>query len=125
MLTDIHTVSKLRVELAAVLDGAQPFLKACYSLEGDGPLAFEVYDEIKKCENFIANPHFPNLSAICAELGGIQLPRSTEYIRLYHLGEDCVRPGFEYFTATIMGKLRPQLDALQSSGVRFECYLVG
>lgn len=26
MLTDIHTVSKLRVELAAVEDGAQPFL---------------------------------------------------------------------------------------------------
>ena len=77
MLTDIHTVSKLRVELAAVVDGAQPFLKACYCLEGDGPLAFEVYDENKKCENFIANPHFPNLSAICAELGGTQLPRST------------------------------------------------
>ena len=29
---------------------------------------------------------------------------------MYHLGEDCVRPGFEYFTGTIMGKLRPQLD---------------
>ena len=82
MLTDIHTVSKLRVELAAVVDGAQPFLKACYSLEGDGPLAFEVYGEIKKCEHFIGNPHFPNLSAICAELGGTQLPRSTECITL-------------------------------------------
>ena len=124
MLTDIHTVSKLRVELAAVVDGAQPFLKACYSLEGDGPLAFEVYDEIKKCENFIANPHFPNLSAICAELGGTQLPRSTEYIRLYHHGEDCVRPGFEYFTATIMGKLRPQLDLFKAARYLVPCRAV-
>eukprot|EP00731_Ephydatia_muelleri_P007427 Em0003g1675a len=124
MLTDIHTVSKLRVELAAVVDGAQPFLKACYSLEGDGPQAFEVYDEIKKCEHFIANPHFPNLSAICAELGGTQLPRSTEYIRLYHLGEDCVRPGFEYFTATIMGKLRPQLDLFKAARYLVPCRAV-
>ena len=78
MLTDIHTVSKLRVELAAIVDGAQPFLNVCYSLEGDGSLAFEMYGEIKKCEHFIANPHFPNLSAICAELSGTQLPKSTE-----------------------------------------------
>ena len=35
------------------MDGAQPFLKASYTLEGDGPLAFSVYDEIKQCENFI------------------------------------------------------------------------
>ena len=32
----------------AVVDGAKPFLKACYSLEGDEPLAFEVNDEILK-----------------------------------------------------------------------------
>jgi hypothetical protein len=44
------TVPKLRVELAAVVDGAQSFLKACYSFKGDGPLAFEVhvYNEIFK-----------------------------------------------------------------------------
>ena len=34
MLSDFHTVSKLKVELAALVDGAQPFLKACYTSEG-------------------------------------------------------------------------------------------
>ena len=76
MLSDFHTVSKLKVELAALVDGAQPFLKACYTLEGNGPLAFSVYDEIKQCENFIVSPHLPNLLAVCGDLGGNNMPRT-------------------------------------------------
>ena len=43
---------------------------------------------------------------------------------LYHLGEDCVRPGFEYFTATIMGKLRPQLDLFKAARYLVPCRAV-
>ena len=129
MLSDFHTVPKVKVELAALVDGAQSFLKACYTLEGDGPLAFSVYDEIKQCENFIISPHLPNLLAVCGDLGGNNMPRTLEYLRLYQLGEDCLQPGFDYFTSTIMGKLRSQLDlfkaarylTMQGSGARAEC----
>ena len=106
------------------MDGAQLFLKACYTLEGDGPLAFSVYDEIKQCENFIVSPHLPNLLAVCGDLGGNNMPRTQEYLRLYQLGEDCLRPGFDYFTSTIMGKLRSQLDLFKAARYLVPCRAV-
>lgn len=42
-----HITSKLRVEIAATIDWGESFVKACYILEGDGPLCFEVIDKVK------------------------------------------------------------------------------
>ena len=41
-----QTKSKLQVEIAATVDWGEPFVKACYRLEGDGPLAFDCYEMI-------------------------------------------------------------------------------
>lgn len=41
ILTDPQKNSLLQIELAAVVDGSKPFVKATYTLEGDGPLALE------------------------------------------------------------------------------------
>ena len=43
-LTDIRTLSELKVELAAEQDGATLFIKATYTWE-DGLLVFSAYDE--------------------------------------------------------------------------------
>ena len=103
MLTDIRTVSELKVELAAVQDGATLFIKATYTLEGDSLLAFSAYDELLKCKMFIDNPHLPNLEAICRELGGNITPHTPEYTRLYNHGLSVLEPGYAYFKQKIMG----------------------
>ena len=41
-----QTKSKLQIEIAATVDWGEPFVKACYDLEGDGPLVFECYERL-------------------------------------------------------------------------------
>lgn len=37
----------LKLELAATVDAKEPFVKATYNLEGDGPLALRVFQELR------------------------------------------------------------------------------
>ena len=37
---------KLHMELAITVDAMEPFVKATYYLEGDGPLIFKAYEDI-------------------------------------------------------------------------------
>ena len=36
--------TNLMIELAVTIDAGEPFVKACYTLEGDGPLALFYYE---------------------------------------------------------------------------------
>ena len=65
ILTDTVKKVQLRIELAVVRDVGEPFVKATYNLEGDGPLAITTYEELRKIYNFIDVSHWPNLVA-CA-----------------------------------------------------------
>ena len=62
----------LQLELAVIMDAGMPFLQATYTLEGDGPLAFEcseVISSLTKAVNMV--PHYPNLQAVanlCLEI---------------------------------------------------------
>ena len=44
---DSQKTGLLKLELAAVIDYGEAFVKATYNLEGDGPLAFMCYKEIQ------------------------------------------------------------------------------
>ena len=56
----------LRVELAAVVDWGEPlnFVKACYFLEEDGPLATECYEAIERIRSGLHTEHIPNGRAV-------------------------------------------------------------
>ena len=43
---DPQTKSKLQVKITATVDWGEPFVRACYNLEGDGPLALESYERV-------------------------------------------------------------------------------
>ena len=45
----------LKIELAATVDAIEPFVKATYNLEGDGPLALQAYHKLRTVESHIAN----------------------------------------------------------------------
>ena len=50
ILQDSQKNSKLQLELAAVIDAGEPFVKATYKLEGDGALVFSCFDVLASLE---------------------------------------------------------------------------
>ena len=60
--------STVQMELAITIDFGEPFVKATYNLEGDGPLALSAHEEIAKLKVVISTQHFPNTDAIATKL---------------------------------------------------------
>ena len=59
---DTQKNQKLQLELAAVIDAGDPFVRATYKLEGDGALVFDCFDVLSSLAASIQTGHFPNLS---------------------------------------------------------------
>ena len=72
--TDNERKSKLKMELAVVIDYGENFVKATYDLEGDGPLIFRIIDTlciaIKRLEG-----RSPNAEAVANR--GVSTPGPT------------------------------------------------
>ena len=49
-------IHKLKIELAITVDTGEPFVKATYRMERDGPLVFSAYEEISTFRSTISNP---------------------------------------------------------------------
>jgi hypothetical protein len=60
--------SKLLLELAVTIDAEEIFVKSCYKLEGDGPLALECYEVICSINAAIQVCHLPNTTAVAKRL---------------------------------------------------------
>ena len=58
----------LKVELATVIDIGTYFVKATYSLEGDGVLVVNCFEEILKIRAAISAGYYPNLQAVTREM---------------------------------------------------------
>ena len=63
--------SRLQVELAVVIDVGEQFVKATYSLEGDGPLVFTCFEVLSAVDASIHTSHLPNTSAVIEHLSTI------------------------------------------------------
>ena len=59
VLTNPQRKSLLQIELASVIDCGEPFVKATYTLEGDGPLVLECYEIITTVQEAIRVAHMP------------------------------------------------------------------
>ena len=70
IVRDPQTCCKLQLELAAVIDCGQPFVKATYKLEGDGALVYSCYDILSSLTLGIQAAHYPNLCAVTVKLSG-------------------------------------------------------
>ena len=47
MVIIVQSLANLKLELGAVIDVGEHFVKSTYTLEGDGPLVFICYEEIR------------------------------------------------------------------------------
>ena len=74
LFDDPHTKSKLQVEVAATIDWGEPFVKACYVLEGDGPLVLKCYEVIDRVRQSMLTENIPSVRALPEKL--TKQPRS-------------------------------------------------
>lgn len=91
LLHDGKKVAFLKMELAAVVDTGEPFVKSTYILEGDGPLVFKCYDQIPILQAGIDNTHYPNVNALAQRLS--TRGRSSQQRKQY--ASKCVQPDLD------------------------------
>ena len=96
VLSNPQKYAHLCIELASIVDWGEPFVKACYFLEGDGPLAVDCYEAVERIQAGLRTEHIPNVRAIAQKLSGkAQGDPSHEAWVAY--GKSCVQPGLDYF----------------------------
>ena len=87
--------AQLKIEIAAIVDVGEAFVKKTYSLEGDGPLTVVAYDSIIELQNHMRLLHMPNIIQIANEMAGPGQPALAQ--QYYNFACQCVQPGLEYF----------------------------
>ena len=112
ILQDSQKNSKLQLELAAVIDVGEPFVKATYKLEGDGALVFSCFDVLASLEVRIKTAYFPNLTAVSAKLSAGNPARSQQFEQY---GRLCVQPGLDYFLTKFTQDLSDSVAAFKAA----------
>ena len=111
---DQQKLGRLQLEIAATVDWDEPFVKAYYFQEGDGPLALECYEAMEKVSASICIGNTPNVHAVAQRLSGVQLSElRTE--RFVSITKTCVQPGLDYFEWQLQTSLKASLAA-------FDCF---
>ena len=80
----------LKLELAVIVDIGEPFVKATYVLEGDGPLVFACYEKVSAISRFCQAPHFPNVREMATTI--VEDDQSLNVATLERGAKICVEP---------------------------------
>ena len=86
--------ANLQIELAAIVDYVEPFVKATYTLEGDGPLALECYEIIECLSTSVELAHAPNVEAVAQT---VSRGSYTTKQKLLNHAKACVQPAHSYY----------------------------
>ena len=103
----------LQLEMAATVDAGEPFVKATYHLEGDGPLAFECFEVITMLQASISNNHYPNVIAVARQLSTGNSTLTVSHFTQY--AQNCIQPGLQYFTTQLGSSLKVPLAAFRAA----------
>ena len=112
MLNNSQKSACLRIELAATVDWGEPFVKACYYLEGDGPLAVDCYEATERILAGLRTEYIPNVRAIAQLLSG-KPPNDQSHEAWVSYARACVQPGLDYFQRQVDTSLRGSLDVFK------------
>lgn len=69
---------KLKIELAVRVDSMDPFVRATYYLEGDGPLSLSAYECVRSLYAHISLRDFKNTNAVARQLAGGNLQHEQQ-----------------------------------------------
>ena len=114
ILNDPQKKSRLMAELAVVIDVGEHFVKATYSLEGDGALVFTCFEVLSTVDASIHAGHLPNTSAVIesrATTPGITI--SSQQWLAY--ARKCVEPGVNYFKKKFTDELAGTVAAFKAA----------
>ena len=108
-LDDPAKTRKLKFEIATTVDAMEPFLKATYKLEGDGPLSLEAYQQLSILFASVSTQHYPNVAAVAkVEANG----NASHEQQLLDYSKACVQPVYDYFYLKLNNDLKPVLHSL-------------
>ena len=91
------------MEIAITVDAMEPFVKATYNLEGDGPLLFKAYEEISTLTVCTSVKHYPKSKTVENNLGST----ASQQQLLLDYAENCVKLAYNYFKQKFEVELKP------------------
>ena len=115
LLSDPQRNAFLRVELAALIDCGESFVKATYNLEGDGPLVFKCHEILTTLTARIHTDHYPNLGAVARALCGGTGGSPSAVQQWVQYGKSCVKPGLDYFLSKFNHDLSSSVSAFKAA----------
>ena len=114
ILNDPQKKSHLQVELAVVIDVGEQFVKATYSLEGDGPLVFTCFEVLTAVDASIHTGHLPNTSAVIQHLSR-NFGNTISSQQWLAYARRCVEPGLNYFQKKFGDELSASVAAFRAA----------
>lgn len=103
-------VNQLKMELAAVFDIGEHFVKAMYNLDSEGALMVNCYEEIVKLQAVLNTAYHPNIESVARSLAPgnvIAQQQWTSYAM------SCVQPGLDCFRANFGDDTNPPLNVFK------------
>ena len=105
ILSDQEKLKHLKLELAAVIDWGEVFVKATYNLEGDGPLSFTAYEEVRTVVEAVRVAHTSNTEAVIRSITSMSSQSSVQQ-RLRSYTRSCMQPALDYFKRLLDSSLK-------------------
>lgn len=101
-----------RKRKVAIVDFGEPFVKATYRLEGNGPLALDCFEIIDSLSASIRLCNAPNVEAIAKHLAHGSFTAKQKWI---DHAKTCIEPGHSYFKHQLTSSLKGPLQAFKAA----------
>ena len=99
-------------ELAVVIDIGEHFLKATYSLEGDGPLVFSCFEILSTVNAAATSPHLPNSESLVQQLSAGNPTPPPQWMQY---AQNCIEHGLRYFNQKFTEELSGSVKAFKAA----------
>ena len=110
ILSDQEKLKHLKLELAAVIAWGEVFVKATYNLEGDGPLSFTAYEEVRTVAEAVRIVHTPNTEAVIHSMSS----QSSVQQRHRSYARNCMQPALDYFKGLLDSSLKENISIFKA-----------
>ena len=100
------------MELAVTIDAMDPFVRATYLLEGDGPLALVAYEHLMTLFQAINSEHYPNVFAVARRLANGDIRHEQQLVTY---AKSCVPLAYTYFRTKFERDLQPIVLAFKAA----------
>lgn len=112
---NLNKVISLKLELAALIDVGEVFVKATYVLEGDGPLVLSCFETLQGVCNACQNVHLPNVHAVAVAI--VDADPAQNVAALEQEAKRSVQPAIEWFLRKFNVELHDTLSTFKAARI--------